>query len=309
MIRATCASPARSSTRGSPPRGPSPAAVGPQQAGCHPDRRRRRDRASCGDWRGAPLSNHVDRRRMRGRSIVEQRGIDVSYRRAARAAPTTSSSRKRSDPTARSKLMSWPTTSGSYILAIAPSHGIYSGTYAIRAATRRAATDSDRSMYEARRLRTTALGLAKAARFNEARPFRTCDSISEAVRGPDNVFTGMLLHDLVGGALDIARRWRRLRRSNAARSPFSTTSGARAIRIRRWHGCGWRCCCSMPGSGPKPKPCPRRRRRSSRRRSEQSTPGLRRASGRKRVSAMTRAISTRRGALPPRDGHPGKGRG
>ena len=59
-------------------------------------------------------------------------------------------------------------------------------------------------MYEARRLRTTALGLAKAARFTDARqPFERAITISEAVRGPDDVFTGMLLHDLVGGALEM----------------------------------------------------------------------------------------------------------
>ena len=30
--------------------------------------------------------------------------------------------------------MSWPKRAAAYILAIAPSHGIYSGTYAIRVA-------------------------------------------------------------------------------------------------------------------------------------------------------------------------------
>ena len=125
-----------------------------------------------------------------------------------------------------------------------------------------------------------ALDLAKAARFDEARrTFERAITISEAVRGPDDVFVGMLLYDLVGWRPRNARRSRGPSRSNDARLPSSTSHGARATRIRRWRGCGWRSCCFRPGSGSKQKRCSRPRRSSLRRRSEPSTPGLRRASG------------------------------
>ena len=136
--------------------------------------------------------------------IVEQRGIDVIVRARREGGTDDVEFQEEVRPNGQEQVDVVADKSGSYILAIAPSNGIYSGTYAIRAVTRRAATDSDRSMYEARRLRTTALGLAKAARFTDARqPFERAITISEAVRGPDNVFTGMVLHDIVGGALDM----------------------------------------------------------------------------------------------------------
>ena len=109
-------------------------------------------------------------------------------------------------------------------------------------------------------------------------------TISEAVRGRDDVFTGMLLHDLVGSALETRDDREGGSRSNAARSPSSTKPGARATRIRRWHGCGLRSCCSTRGQRCAGRSAAAgRRRRSSRARSEQSTPGLPRVSGRRRV--------------------------
>ena len=108
--------------------------------------------------------------------IVEQRGIDVvvQARREGATDHVEFQEEVRRDGQERVEVVA--DDGGAYILAIAPSHGIYSGTYAIRVATRRAATDSDRSMYEARRLRTGALALAKAARFKRgAGPLRTCN--------------------------------------------------------------------------------------------------------------------------------------
>jgi tetratricopeptide (TPR) repeat protein len=135
--------------------------------------------------------------------IVEQRGIDVVVRarREGGADEVEFQEEVRRHGQERVNLVA--DGEGTYILAIATSHGVYSGTYAIRVAARRAATDSDRSMHEARRLRTTALGLAKAARFDEARHLlERAMTISAAERGPDDVLTGMLLHDLVGLALE-----------------------------------------------------------------------------------------------------------
>jgi CHAT domain-containing protein/Tfp pilus assembly protein PilF len=136
--------------------------------------------------------------------IVEQRGIDVIVRARREGGTDDVEFQEEVRPNGQEQVDVVAEKSGTYILAIATSHGIYSGTYAIRAVTRRAATDADRSMYEARRLRTSGLGLAKAARFTDARQsFERAITISEAVRGPDNAFTGMVLHDIVGGALDM----------------------------------------------------------------------------------------------------------
>ena len=81
--------------------------------------------------------------------IVEQRGIDVvvQARREGATDHVEFQEEVRRDGQERVEVVA--DDGGTYILAIAPSHGIYSGTYAIRVATRRAATDSDRSMYEA----------------------------------------------------------------------------------------------------------------------------------------------------------------
>ena len=136
--------------------------------------------------------------------VVEQRGIDVVVRARREGGADAVEFQEEVRPNGQEHVDVVTDTGGAYILAVATSRGIYSGTYAIRLAGRRAATDSDRSMYEARRLRTTALGLAKAARFDEARQrLERAITISEAVRGPDDVFAGMLLHDLVGGALEM----------------------------------------------------------------------------------------------------------
>jgi len=135
--------------------------------------------------------------------VVEQRGIDVVVQARREGATDHVEFQEEVRRNGQERVEVAADDGATYILAIAPSHGIYSGTYAIRVATRRAATDADRSMYEARRLRTSALAMEKAGRFNEARPaFERAITISESVRGPDNVFTGMLLYDLVGSALE-----------------------------------------------------------------------------------------------------------
>jgi tetratricopeptide (TPR) repeat protein len=136
--------------------------------------------------------------------IVDQRGIDVVVRARREGGTGDVEFQEEVRPIGQERVDVVADEGGAYILAIATSHGIYSGTYAIRVAVRRAATDSDRSMHDARRFRTTALALAKAARFNEARRLlERATTISEAARGPGDVFTGMLLHDLVGGTLEM----------------------------------------------------------------------------------------------------------
>jgi CHAT domain-containing protein/Tfp pilus assembly protein PilF len=136
--------------------------------------------------------------------VVEQRGIDIVVRASRDGETDVVEFQEEVRRTGQEQVDVVANEAGVYTLAIAPSRGIYSGTYAIRLVTRRAATDSDRSMYEARRLRSRALDLAKAATFVEAqRTFDQAIAITEAVRGPDDVFVGMLLYDLVAGVLEM----------------------------------------------------------------------------------------------------------
>ena len=135
--------------------------------------------------------------------IVDQRGIDVVVRARREGGTDHVEFQEEVRRNGQEQVALTADEGGVYVVAIAPSHGVYSGTYAIRVAARRAATDVDRSMYHARELRTAALDLGKAARFAEARQLlERAITIGESVRGPDDVFVGMLLHDLVGVALE-----------------------------------------------------------------------------------------------------------
>jgi len=92
---------------------------------------------------------------------------------------------------------------GIYTLAVTPGPGIVSGSYTIRFAERRAATDVDRSLQEARALRTTALALHAAAKFDRARPLlERALTFAEAVPQPDEALVGVLIADLAGNALE-----------------------------------------------------------------------------------------------------------
>ncbi len=135
--------------------------------------------------------------------VVEQRRIDVIVRARRADGIDVVEFQEEVRPNGQEQVEIVADKAGVYILAIAPSYGIYSGTYVVRVTTRRAATDSDFSMYEARRFRTAALDLTKAARFDEARQlFERALTIGQAVRGPDDVLVGMLLHDVVSGLLE-----------------------------------------------------------------------------------------------------------
>jgi CHAT domain-containing protein len=135
--------------------------------------------------------------------IVEQRGIDVVVRAGREGGTDHVEFQEEVRRNGQERVEITADKGGVYILAVAPSHGVYSGTYAIRVAARRAATDLDHSISRARELRTAALESTKAGRFGEAREqLERALTIGEAVRGPDDVFVGMLLHDLVGAALE-----------------------------------------------------------------------------------------------------------
>ena len=228
--------------------------------------------------------------------VVEQRGIDIVVRASRDGETDVVEFQEEVRRTGQEQVDVVANEAGAYTLAIAPSRGIYSGTYAVRLVTRRAATDSDRSMYEARRLRSRGLDLAKAAMFVEAqRTFDQAIAVTEAVRGPDDVFVGML-------ALR-SRHWspRNAGVYEGRVAPTTRTCDFRQVMgrgpsvFRRCRGCGSRCCCFRPGSESRRKRRSRPRRSSLRRHSGPSTPGFRRASGSKRVSATARAIS-----MPPK---------
>jgi CHAT domain-containing protein/Tfp pilus assembly protein PilF len=141
--------------------------------------------------------------------IVEQRSIDVVVRTRRAGSTDDVEFQEEVRRNGQEQVDIVADEAGTYVLSISSGQSIYSGTYSIRVAARRAAADADRSMHEARRLRTAALELTKAARFDETRRlFERALTLSEAVRGPDDVFVGMLLHDLAGVALetrDVAR--------------------------------------------------------------------------------------------------------
>jgi CHAT domain-containing protein/Tfp pilus assembly protein PilF len=80
-------------------------------------------------------------------------------------------------------------TRGTYTFTVKPSPGTAaSGAYAIRVATRRAATEADRSLQEIATARTAALRFQTEGRPAEARPLlERAMAIAESVRGPDDV--------------------------------------------------------------------------------------------------------------------------
>ena len=136
--------------------------------------------------------------------LVEQRGIDVIVRVHRASDGEVVEFQEEVRRTGQEHVEIVADEAGIYTLAIAPSRGVYSGTYVVRMGPRRAASDGDRAMYEARRFRTAALDLTKAARFDEARQMlERAVAIGEARRGPEDVFVGILLHDLVAGILEV----------------------------------------------------------------------------------------------------------
>lgn len=134
--------------------------------------------------------------------VVAQRGVDVVVRVRRVGGIGVVEFQEEIRPNGDERVDVVADEAGAYTLAIAPSRGVYSGTYAIRVTARRPATDADRSLYEARRLRTVAQDLNTAARHEEARPLlERALAISEAGRGPNDVLVGIVLYDLAGSAI------------------------------------------------------------------------------------------------------------
>ena len=132
--------------------------------------------------------------------VVEQRGIDVIAQ--VRGADGSAIASFDDNPGSRGQEQVGVVadTDGTYSLAIAAAPGIVaSGSYSIRVVTRRVATGADRSMQESRRLRTTAARLEAEGRFDEARlSLERALTITEAVRGPDDLQAGAVAAELAG---------------------------------------------------------------------------------------------------------------
>ena len=106
-------------------------------------------------------------------------------------------------------------------------------------------------MYEARRFRTAAHGLTRPPGSTRRGSCSNEQSRSAKPCAGRMTCSSACCSTISSLVLSKSATSRGLSLSNVARSPSSTSHGARATRIRRWHGYGWRCCCSRPVSGSK----------------------------------------------------------
>jgi CHAT domain-containing protein/tetratricopeptide (TPR) repeat protein len=158
--------------------------------------------------------------------MVDQRGIDVvvRVRRAGDGDVVEFQEEVRRNGLERVDIVA--EQPGDYLLAIAPSRGIFAGTYAVRLEGRRTASAADRSLFEARRLRTEAQRLTRAAKYGEAaRKLEQALSLSEAVRDPGDLFVGILVLDLANAVMDARNDARAAALFNRALATFVGTFG------------------------------------------------------------------------------------
>jgi len=138
------------------------------------------------------------------RVIVEQQGLDVVVKVRDADDHTIDEFQEeiRRDGMERVDVVAG--RAGTYALTVVPAEGVVDrGAYTIRLDSRRPAVDGDRVMQESRSLRTAAAQLERAGRFDEARPmFERALSLSESVRGPDDIYVAMMIFDLAGNALE-----------------------------------------------------------------------------------------------------------
>src|SRR5262245_4983537 len=120
-------------------------------------------------------------------------------------------------------------TAGTYTFAVKRAPGtIGAGAYTIRLATRRTATAADRSMQEARALRTAAAGLTEDGKLDDARPLlERALSIAERVLGPDEPFTINVVCDLASNMSEARNNMNALILYQRALTVLSATKGDR----------------------------------------------------------------------------------
>ncbi len=145
------------------------------------------------------------------RVIVEQRGIDVVVQTGAADGSVIAEFQDEIGSRGEEQVDVVAATDGRHVFVVKAGPGsVVPGTYAIRVATRRAATDADRAMQESHRLRTAAARLDIEGRFDDARvSLERALTITEALSGPDDVHVAAVADQL-------ARAYRRL--SDGAKS-------------------------------------------------------------------------------------------
>ncbi len=132
--------------------------------------------------------------------LVEQRGIDV----VVEVRGTRDNASARFDDEVgrqgREQVDVAATSDGLYMVTIKPARGTVSpGSYVIRVSRRRMATESDRSIYASRMLRTTAAQLEVEGRFDEARRMlERALTLTEGARGRNDVQVAAVAAQLAG---------------------------------------------------------------------------------------------------------------
>src|SRR5262249_39172170 len=140
---------------------------------------------------------------MRGeyaRVVVDQQGLDVIVR--VRAADGHVVAEFNDEIRARGEecVELVADATGVYSISVEPRpDALGSAPYVIRVADRRVATDADRSLYEARRLRTSAAALDDDGRFAPAAAqLERALTLTEHVRGADDVQVAAVASQLAG---------------------------------------------------------------------------------------------------------------
>ncbi|HEX2456982.1 MAG TPA: CHAT domain-containing tetratricopeptide repeat protein [Vicinamibacterales bacterium] len=120
--------------------------------------------------------------------IVEQRGIDVVVHVRAADGQLIADFQDDVKPRGSERVNVVADADGEYTLAITPAKGVIaSGPYRLELLDRRQATDDDRSMQEARHLRTSAGKLQDQSQFDAARALlERALAITEEARGPED---------------------------------------------------------------------------------------------------------------------------
>jgi CHAT domain-containing protein/Tfp pilus assembly protein PilF len=137
--------------------------------------------------------------------IIEQQGIDV----AVQVRGADDSVMVEVDDEVRSRGLEQVDVvaghSGPYTVTVKPARGIIvPGRYAIRVVSRRPATDADRAMEEARRLRTAAARLYETDKAEESQPLlERALTLAEGVRGRDDAQVAAVVAELAAVYLDL----------------------------------------------------------------------------------------------------------
>ena len=128
---------------------------------------------------------------------VEQRGVDVAVQLISGENDVVAEADDAFGKRGTEKLDIVADHSGSYMIAVKPKWRVTEGAYELRLAGVRAASEQDRSLYEARELRTKARHLLLADKNQEALPLAEhALSLAQKVLGADDVYVAVLTREL-----------------------------------------------------------------------------------------------------------------